>query len=149
MNATKQKANYVEWLSAEEMHKDSLDWLSELEFIKDAHSFFEDLVKSYTLQLIDTKKFDESKELVDTVNRSQKRNNLLVEAIKVHKNELKIMVDGIDQPKEEESYKKEHRNLIILMNEYLKDYQSLKTQLFEIVQGIIKKEKQRHLLDKR
>lgn len=141
-------AKYVEWLNADEMHKHTKDWLSELEFVKDEHLFFKDLVKTYTLQLIETKKFAENKEIIDAINRSEKRNNLLMEDVRAHNNGLEIMVDGVDQPKEEESYKKEHRNLIISVSEYLKGYRSLKSQLFSLFEDIIKKEKTRRLLDK-
>lgn len=149
MNTAKRNIKYVEWLSAEDMHKDTLDWISELEFTKDEHSFFENLVNLYTLQLIVTKKFSESSEIIDAINQSEKANILLLEAIKIHRNELQIMVDGIDQLKEEESYKKEHRNLIILVNEFLDDYQSLKTQLFGVFREIIRNEKQKYLLKNR
>jgi|GEM_PF-301040 len=149
MTTTQMNTKYVEWFSADEMHKHAQGWLSELEFVKDEHLFFEDLVKTYTLQLIETKKFSENKEIIDAINRSQKRNHLLIEAIKVHSNELEIMVDGIDQPKEEESYKKEHRNLIILVSDFLKEYRTLKSQLFSLFEDILKKEKQQRLLDKR
>ena len=142
------KTKHVEWLNAEEMHKHTQDWLSELEFVKDEHLFFEDLVKTYTLQIIDTEKFSKYQDIIDAIKHSEKRNNSLIKTIKVHGNELKIMVDGINQPKEEEVYKKEHENLIILVNEFLKDYQSLKLQLFTEIKSILKKEKQQHLLKK-
>ncbi len=142
------KTKYVEWSNAEDMHRHVQDWLSELEFVKDEHLFFEDLVKTYTLQLIDTKKFSKYKEIIDAVNHSRKRNNSLIKTIKVHGNELKIMVDGVNQPKEEEDYKKEHGNFIILISEFLKDYQSLKSQLFTAIKNILKKEKQQRLLEK-
>ena len=96
MNTAKRNIKYVEWLSAEDMHKDTLDWISELEFTKDEHSFFENLVNLYTLQLIVTKKLSESSEIIDAINQSEKANILLLEAIKIHRNELQIMVDGID-----------------------------------------------------
>lgn len=147
MDKTKLKPNYVAWFNAEEMHKHTQDWLSELEFIQDEHLFFEDLVKSFTPQLIENNKFEESKEMVDVVNRSEKRNQELIEAIKDHGNKLEIMVDGKDQPKEEAIYKEEHRNLILKVSDFLKDYQSLKGQLFEIIHDIMKKEKQIKLLD--
>lgn len=149
MKTIQTEARYVEWLSAEEMHKGSQEWLSELRFIKDEHRFFEDLIKSHTLQLIEPEKFSQNKEIIDAINRPQKRNNLLIEAVKVHENELEIMVDGIDQLKEEEAYKKEHRGLIIEISEFKKYYQSLKTQLFNIIKNIKKQEKQRRLLDRK
>ena len=142
------KTKYVEWFNAKEMHKHTQDWLSELEFIKDEHLFFEDLVKTYTLQIINTKKFSKYQHIIDAIKHSEKRNSSLIKTIKVHNNELKIMVDNVNQPKEEEDYKKEHRNLIILVSEFLKDYQSLKTQLFTAIKSILKKEKQQRLLEK-
>ena len=147
MKTTHPKPRYVEWLSPEEMHHGSQEWLSELRFIKDEHLFFEDLVKSHTLQLISSEKITHNKEVIDAINKSQKRNGLLIKAIIIHINNLKIMIDGIAQPTEEEAYKKEHRRLIIVVSEYLKNYRKLKSQLFEILKNILKKDKQR-LIDK-
>ncbi len=149
METLQTQANYVEWLSAGQMHEASKEWLSELRFIKDEHLFFEDLIKSYTLQLISPKKFSHNKEIIDALNRSQKKNNFFIEAVKVHENELKIMVDGVNELKKEQAYKKEHRGLIIEINEFKKNYRSLKMQLFDILKTIKKEEKQRRLLDKR
>ncbi len=149
METIQTQANYVEWLSADQMHEASKEWLSELRFIKDEHLFFEDLIKSYTLQLISPEKFSHNKEIIDAINRSQKKNNFFIEAVKIHENELKIMVDGVNELKKEQAYKKEHRGLIIEINEFKKNYRSLKMQLFDILKTIKKEEKQRRLLDKR
>ncbi len=136
----------IEFLSAEEMHKASLGWLRELEFIKDEHLFFEDMITSFTLQLIQNKGFEQNVEIIDVINASQKRNNSLIKIIKKHDKNLRLLVDGIDQIKEETIYKQEHRNLIEVINEHLKEYKSLKTQLFAIIKGVIKKEKQKKLM---
>ena len=149
METKQTQTRYVEWLGADEMHMASKEWLSELKFIKDEHLFFEDLIKSHTLQLIDPEKFSNNKEIIDAINRSQKKNNLLIEAVKVHENDLNIMVDGINQLIEEQAYKKEHKGLITEISEFKKYYQDLKTQLFEIIKRIKKQEKQRRLLDRK
>src|SRR5690606_12282869 len=143
------KTTYVEWLNAEEMHEHVQQWMSELEFANDEFRFLEDLIKTYTLQLIESKQFSDNKEIIDAINRTGKRNHLLLEAIRVHSNELEILMDGIDQPKDEESYKERHRDFILRVKEFLLDYRSLKTQLFSMIQSILKKEKQRLLLDRR
>jgi len=149
MKTIQTHARYVEWLSAEEMHKGSKEWLSELEFVKDEHLFFEDLVKTFILQLIQPEKFANNKEIIDALNKSKKRNNLLIEAIRLHESALHIMVDGIDQLNEEEAYKKEHRGLIIKISEFLKHYRTLKMQLFDAVKKIKKEEKQKLLIDRK
>lgn len=149
MNTPQNKMNFREWFSAEEMNMNAHKWLSELEFAIDEHLFFEDLVKSFTMQLLATKKFSENKEIMDAISQSQKRNTMLVETIQKHRNKLDIIVDGIDQLKDEELYKKEHNNLKILVNDFLLDYRELKNQLFTIIRSIRKNEKQNMLLNKR
>ncbi len=148
METIQTHTGYVEWLNADEMHKGSKEWLSQLEFLKDEHLFFEDLIKSYTLQLIQPEKFAHNKEIIDAINKSQKRNNLLIEAVKIHENGLQIMVDGIDQLKQEKAYKKEHRGLIIKICEFLMEYRSLKMELFDIIKNIKKEKKRGHLIDR-
>jgi hypothetical protein len=149
MKNTQTNLRFVKWLSSEEMHEASKQWLSELNFVKDEHLFFEDLVTQFTSQLIAFGNFSSNKEIIDAINRSQKQNNTLIEAVKIHKNELKIMVDGIDQIEEEKAYTKGHSDLIIAITEFLKEYKSLKTQLFDIIKSIKKENKNRHLLDRK
>jgi len=138
---------YVEWLNAEDMHLASKQWLSDLRFIKDEQHFFENLIKSYTLQLIDSKNFTKSKTLVDALNKLQKKNKSIINSIKIHENELEIMVDAKDEPQKEATYKNKHRELIIEVSNYLKDYKTLKIELFNILKIILKTKKQKYLLE--
>ena len=140
------KLKYQPWLSADIMHEDSLKWLSELNFIKDEQLFFDDLVKSYTLQLVDSKHFSESNKIVSRLSSSQKATNALIEVVKKHKKGLKIMVDGIDQLNEEDGYKNEHIELITRVTKFLENYRTFKTQLFVLIKNIIKEGKQKRLL---
>lgn len=149
MTTTKIYAHYVEWLSADQMHEASKEWLSELRFIRDEHHFFEDLITTFTSLIIETGKFSDTKEIIDAINRSHKRTNLLIEVVKTHENDLQIMVDGIDQLEQEKAYTKEHRGLIITIADFLKEYKSLKLQIFDIIKNIKKEEKQKHLIDKK
>ncbi|MCK5402187.1 MAG: hypothetical protein KAJ28_11190 [Flavobacteriaceae bacterium] len=146
MKTVKTSAKYVEWLNAEVMHEASKKWLSELSFINDEQHFFENLIKSYTLQLIDSQNFSKSKEIIENLNTLQKENNAFIEAIKIHENKLQIMVDEKFQYKEEKVYKNEHRKLIVNVSKYLKEYRELKRRLFEIIKFVMKKEKQKYLL---
>lgn len=147
MKTTRSNTNYVEWLSAEHMHEASKEWLSELSFIKDEHTFLEDLIKSNTLKLINPKHFSHNKEIIDAINKSEKTNNHLINAVKAHERKLEIMTDNIDQPELEKAYKKEHRELIIKISAFEKNYKTLKRELFEIIKNIKKQEKQKLLID--
>ena len=143
---TLKNRKYVEWLNADIMHEASRNWLSELRFIKDEQQFLSNLIKSYTLQLIDASHFAESKKIVETLEALQKKNKKYIETVKAHENELLIMVDGIDQLQEEEAYRNEHRTLLVNINYYFKEYRKLKKQVFRTIEDIMKHEKQKRLL---
>jgi hypothetical protein len=140
------KAKHTEWLSADDMHDASKLWISELAFFTEEQIFLEDLIKSYTLELIDKNHFEESKAIVDKLSTLVKETKVLSNAVKSHEAELSIMVDGVDQLKDEANYRKEHRNLIELIGEFKKRYQSIKTRLFDLIKLVMKEGKQKRLL---
>ncbi|WP_046756688.1 hypothetical protein [Kordia jejudonensis] len=140
--------HYIKWLSPEEMHEDSLNWLSELNFIKDEHFFFGNLLQTFSVPLSELDVFSNEKEIIDVLNRSQRRTNTLIEAVTTHERELKIMVDGINQPVDEKKYKDTHRDLKVETLAFLENYRMLKTQIFDIIKEIKKEEKFRTLFDK-
>jgi len=148
MKTTQTEANYVAWLSAESMHDTSRNWLSELLFVRDEQLFFDDLIKSYTLQLIDSKHFNKSKKIVSKLVSIQKETNVLIETLNAHERGLDIMVDKKDQLDEEENYKNAHRELIVLLSDFFEAYQSIKKQLYKLIKGIIKENNQKRLLEK-
>lgn len=143
------QTRYAKWLSAEDMNINSKEWLSELNFIKDEHLFFQDLINSLALELAEENSKDNYIEIIDILNTSQKQNQTLIKAVNDHQNELEVMLDGIDQIKEEKMYVKVHATLIATIAEFLKEYKLLKTQLFDIIKTITKDGKQRDLMDKK
>lgn len=147
MMKTQEVKGYRVWLNSENMHESSLKWMSELEFAKDEQLFFNDLIKSYTLQLIDSKHFEEGKKMSERISKIHDEINALLEAVQCHENGLEIMVDGLDQYEEEQAYRDEHRELIEKINAFTKKYQTLKKELFLLVKGAIKEGKQKRLLE--
>lgn len=146
MKSKETEFKFVEWLSADAMHNSSKNWISELNFIKDEQVFLGDLIKSNTLHLIETTHFEESKEVVSELSELKKKTKNLLKAVKTHEQGLGIMVDGINQPIEEENYKKEHRNLIIEVSEFFGSYRALKRKLFDLISTIMKEGKQKRIL---
>lgn len=136
----------IKWLNAEYMHRNTKKWLSELEFIKDEGLFFDDLIKLYTLQLISPKHFEKSKEFVDKLSKLNKRTDKLISLVKVHESKLKIIVDSIDQPKEEATYREDHEWFSKNIDLFLKKYKVFKTQLFKLIKNVLKEQKQKLLL---
>ncbi len=137
---------YIEWLSAEDMHGDSIQWISELNFMYDELRFFSELIRSNTIELIDSKSYSKNKALIDTIHNFIGSNDRLIERIRLHENKLKIMVDGIDQIHEENSYKDQHRNITREMERHLNDFRDLKSKLFKTIKSILKKQKSSNFL---
>ncbi|MEM6718956.1 MAG: hypothetical protein AAF611_06570 [Bacteroidota bacterium] len=147
MKTIQTQTKYIEWISADDMHTDSLQWLSQLRFINDEHIFFENLIDSFSAQLRALDIFSSDKEIIDTLTRSYRHNEHLIQKVMRHENGLKIMVDGVDQLEDEKKYKEAHLNIASDIEIFLKEYQVLKMQLFNIIKGIKKEEKLETLLD--
>ncbi len=138
---------YVEWRSPEELHEASLNWISALKFVKYEQHFLDELIENYTLQLISGKTFDKSKKVIHELSQKRKTIDPLLKKIINHHNELTIILDGIDQPTEEKKYKEVYRKLLAELNEYSNTYKEVKKKIFELVKSIIKKDKQKRLLN--
>ena len=94
---------YIEWISPEDMHTETVQWISELKFVRDEQLFLNSLVKHYTSQLADSKYYEESKEIVGLILDEENEAQVLIKKIKAHENQLEIMVDDIDQPRMEQA----------------------------------------------
>lgn len=140
------KYKYMEWLDADEMHEASMLWFSELKFIRDEQIFLNNLVTSYTLQLIDANIFEDSKKIIDDLQHAEKDIVPLFKQVQAHENQLEIMVDDVDQLKMEKAYIKTHEDLQIAIHDYSQRYRDIKERLFKLLSSVMKKEKQKRLL---
>jgi len=147
MKTKKQIYRYLEWKSPEEMHQTSLEWISEMKFIKDEKLFLNDLIKSYTLQITSLGLFEESRKLITAISNSELDLDLLLKKVRVHENQLSIMLDDVDQPIMEKAYTETHRDLMFTIDTYLIEYRKLKGSLFQMISRVMKKEKQKRLLN--
>lgn len=141
-----QKFRYIEWKSPEEMHFSARQWTSTLAFIKDEHLFFEDMLREYTLPIIESNLVGEIKALIDRLNNSKKEMEALSQKVLKHQNALEILVDGKDQLEEEKKYKEAHRHLLQQMNSFTETFKNLKRDIFKEISGALKKQKQNRLL---
>ena len=146
METTGQNYKYVEWKSAEEMHFSSNQWNSELNFVKDEHKFLEDMLKEYTLPIIESHLLSKVKDLIDRLTKYKQKTETLLNKVTEHRNGLQVMVDGINQLEEENRYKKEHRKLLIEVNQFSLEYNDLKKDIFETISQALKQQKQKRLL---
>ena len=138
---------YIESKSPVELHVESLNWISELKFIKDEQRFLDELLKSYTIQLIEKQDFTKNKKIISALSKLEKDGEKLLKKIINHENELLILVDGIDQIKEEKHYRFLHSTYIMNVTNYFNEYKDVKREIFDVVKRIMKQEKQKKLLN--
>jgi hypothetical protein len=149
MKTIDSNVKYMKWLSGEEMHLTSKNWLSDLQFKKDEHLFFNDLIRKIDLKNLETGVSFDKIQIIDAINRSEKRNNLLIGMVKLHKGQLIILLDGKDEIDSEKVYKEQHKSLMSAVNHFSKNYNLLKKQLVDIFKIAKKDEKIRCLISKR
>ena len=143
METSDQNYKYVEWKSAEEINFSSIQRISELNFMKAEHQFFEDMLKEYTLPIIESHLLSKVKDLIDRLTKYKQKTETLLYKIIEHRNGLQVMVDGINQLEEENRYKKEHGELLIDVNQLSREYNDLKKGIFETITQALKQQKQK------
>jgi len=78
------------------MHFSSLQWQSEINFIKDEHRFFEDMLKEYTMPIIESNLFSRIQKLIEQLTASEKELKTLQEQVNDHTNRLQRLVENVD-----------------------------------------------------
>tara|TARA_R110002167_G_scaffold52631_6_gene151751 strand:- start:500 stop:943 length:444 start_codon:yes stop_codon:yes gene_type:complete len=146
MNSREKKYRYIEWMTPEELHASTIKWMSELQFVRDEQLFLNDLVKSYTIQLIAPDIFEETKKVIDAIALAEKEVVALMKKVQAHENLLEVMVNDVDELKMEKAYLETHWELADLMDNYMGEYQKTKLQLFKVASTVMKKQKQKRLL---
>lgn len=147
MKTKTNRGTFREWLSPEELHEESKKWLSELNFSKDEQDFLNNMVKDYTLDIIDSDMFSTVQPVVDSLNKSEKELVDLLKKVRLHENQLQIMVDEVNQNRMENAYLDTHADLEKEIHRYFEKYREAKTKIFEIVSQVIKRKKQKRLLN--
>ncbi|WGK64021.1 hypothetical protein [Croceiramulus getboli] len=140
------KFKYLEWHSAEEIHEITLRWQSQLDFIKDEQQFLTQLLKEYTLALLSDKDFSSIRSQVELLSGLQQQLPTLRKKIIKHRNDLEVLVDGINEIKRERAFQDRHLLLELKIEHYLKEYKVIKKQLFDVVRQAIKSQRKKRLL---
>ncbi|WP_318312805.1 hypothetical protein [Flagellimonas crocea] len=146
METKSKRRRFREWFSADELHEESKKWTSELKFAQDEQKFLNNMVKDYTLDIIDSDMFKSVQPLVDALNRAEKEWNDLFKKVQLHENQLQIMVDEVNQEKMEEAYLDTHSDLGQEVEDYFEKYRDSKTRMFDVISNVIKRKKQKRLL---
>ncbi|WP_036383921.1 hypothetical protein [Muricauda sp. MAR_2010_75] len=147
MKSKTQKGTFREWFSAGELHEESKKWCSELKFAKDEQKFLDSMIKDYTLDILDSDMFNTVQPIVESLKNSESELIKIFKKVQLHENQLEIMVDDVDQGKMENAYLDTHSELAKEMEAYFSQYRDAKTKIFDIVSKVIKRKKQKKLLN--
>ncbi|MEQ5791513.1 hypothetical protein J4E06_10660 [Muricauda sp. NFXS6] len=147
METKSNKRRFREWFSAEELHEESKKWSSELHFARDEQKFLNQMVKDYTLDIIDSDMFKTIQPVVESLNKSEKDLVDLFKKVQLHGNQLQIMLDQVNQEKMEQAYLETHSELGREVEDFFVKYRDSKTKIFDIVSNVIKRKKQKRLLN--
>ncbi|MFD2098950.1 hypothetical protein [Flagellimonas iocasae] len=147
MKSKTQKGTFREWFSAEELHEESKKWCSELKFARDEQKFLNHMIKDYTLDILDSDMFNTIQSVVASLEKSESELVNIFKKVQLHENQLQIMVDDVDQNKMENAYLDTHSELAKEVEGYFSKYQDSKTKIFDIVSKVIKRKKQKRLLN--
>lgn len=105
------------------------------------------MVKDYTLDIIDSDMFKTIQPVVESLNKFEKDLVQLFKKVQLHENQLQIMVDEVDQERMEEAYLDTHSQLGREVVDYFVKYRESKTNMFDLVSKVIKRKKQKRLLN--
>ncbi|WP_421811576.1 hypothetical protein [Flagellimonas sp.] len=147
METKSNKRRFREWFSAEELHEESKKWSSELHFARDEQKFLNQMVKDYTLDIIDSDMFKTIQPVVESLNKSEKDLVDLFKKVQLHGNQLQIMLDQVNQEKMEQAYLETHSEFGREVEDFFVKYRDSKTKIFDIVSNVIKRKKQKRLLN--
>lgn len=131
---------------SEEMHFSSLEWRSEIAFTNDEQLFFENLLREYTLPILESNSFNRIKELLDQLQETRHELMRLQREVITHTNRLNYLVQNVDEPKIERLYKQHHTALASKKDEILKVYKNIKKNLFSAVSQALKQQKMKRLI---
>ena len=138
-----------DWLgrvkSIEELHDDSKLWMSEVSFINDELHFFNDLLSTYYIDIVDSGLSEEIKKIIKKITQEKESYNAFMKLIQYHEKLLsKLIYTG--SVTSNPNYLKMHQDLEFKVDAYIKNSKLLKKQIFSIVEAQMRKKEQKKLL---
>ena len=105
------------------------------------------MIKDYTLDIIDSDMFKTIQPIVDALNICERDLVELFKKVQLHENQLQIMVDEVNQEKMEAAYLDTHNDLAKEVSDYFVRYRDAKNKIFDIVSQVMKRRRQKRLLN--
>lgn len=136
---------FIEWRNTDGLHEDAVQSISELKFLKDELLFLRNLVSEHSLELIFGKSYEEAVKIGADLHTYSNRLQALLKELKVHSNNLKVLLDDVEEPNELKNYKDRHYKLMLEIINLQGDIKTTKRSIFSMLGTVLKKSKQKKL----
>ncbi len=140
------KSDYLHNASFDELHKVTLEWVSELNLWKDELQFFQRLIDKFIMKMITQETLTHVQEIVDRIihyNDIDLKD--ILSKVELHEKHLEQLVE---QPfsHDETAFRKEHSELEDEISKFMGRFKNFKTEIFEVIEELLRNEKLQHLL---
>ena len=144
---TRPKSNYLHQAKWEELFVLAEHWKSDMEFCHDELTFLGSLVDKYHSSLINKEGIAQMKLISDKLSKAHGKQKEIVDKIDKH---LIHLEDLMENPfsHDEQQFRDEHAFLEDHIADFIKEFRSIKNEIFTITKGVIRDEKFQHLLAK-
>jgi hypothetical protein len=120
-------------------------WKSDMDYFLDELNFFRKLIDKYFVSLIDEKHIKNTRHLATGLTEFDKKRVEIDNALKTHLTQLTNLMQNPFAQESQESTEL-HVRLEGLMSEFVKNFKSLKREVFMLAENVMESEKARHLL---
>lgn len=141
------RSDFLLQASLDGLHQASKVWISELEFWRDEHKFMMDLIGKYFLKMSVFKRLQHGQGLVYKIELSDDRSKEFLRATIKHEAHLAELMDNPFE-QDEQKFREEHRKLEQGITDFMKDFKTLKKEMFNLIEEIIRDDKSSHQLSK-
>jgi hypothetical protein len=144
---TRPKSNYLQNAEWEELHVLTSHWQSDMAFFEDELRFIDVLFDKYFNALIDPENMDRTKAIATNLSHVKLDREMLTSRIAEHLRHIKELMTNTSS-QDAATFRQEHGKLEDGLAEFVKSFRTVKQEIFQLMEGIARTEKAKHLISK-
>lgn len=139
----KNKQTYLHTRTWEDLYICGESWEDELLFEKDELRFLQDMLSKHFLSMIEAGDYKKTQELTNHLTSLSLRTDDLIKKITQHLSTMSVLMGKVF---EDEEIIDNHRSLQKFVHRYVRDIRRMKSEVFSLIEGVMRSDKFRHLL---
>jgi hypothetical protein len=142
---TRPKSNYLHSAEWEELHVLTSHWQSDIAFFEDELRFIDVLFDKYFNSLIDPENIVRTKAIATSLSQLNSGRENLTSRIAGHLHHIKELMTNTST-QDAATFRQEHSRLEDDLTEFVKSFRTVKQEIFQLTEGIVRTEKAKHLI---